>query len=187
MNRGAGRGGLAAVSIAVVATACQSDGGADRAPAEATSAASVPAACETSVRVTDQFGDTVTLTEGAGAMSGRARLLYRVWVGDHAVPVDQAASSDLTLAPGEHVLMLHVADEVDLTTKTVLRVGRGLPGVTAFAMVHGGSFGLHAPGARGSARVLAISDERLCLDVDYRSELLTVSGVVDAPVLDPSA
>lgn len=174
---------MAVVAIALGGTACQSGGDADDARAEPPAAATAPAACETSVRVTDQFGDTVTLTEGAGAMSGRARMLYRVWVGDHEVPADEAASSELALAPGEHVLMLHVADEVDLTTDTVLRVGEGLPTITAFAMTHGGSFGLHAPGARGSARVLAISDERLCLDVDYRSELLTVSGVVDAPVL----
>ncbi len=160
--------------VAVSAGACQAE------------EASEASGCTNSLVVTDRFGESVELSEGAGAFGMKERRGYKVWTGDYAVPTEAAADDGLADPPaGNHVLFLYVVTEGPATKAgTEFVAGAGFPTLTLYLEVAGETFGFRAPGEAGTARVIAVDDDRICLDVDYKSSELTVSGIVDAPVVE---
>lgn len=159
------------ILFAVPAVACQGEeSGASR--------------CSTSLVAQDRLGESVELTEGAGAYGLPGRRGYSVWVGDYAVPTE-AAGGLVDPPTGKHVLVLFIATGGPAATVgTVFSTGSDFPTLTLYAETSGGTFGFRAPGEAGTARVLTVDDDRICLEVDYQSSMLTVSGTVDAPVID---
>ena len=142
--------------------------------------------CTNSLVVTDQFGESVELIEGAGAFGMKERRGYKVWTGDYAVPTEAAADDGLAHPPaGNHVLFLYVVTDGPATKAgTEFVAGAGFPTLTLYAEAAGGTFGFRATGEAGTARVIDVNDDRICLEVDYKSSELTVSGIVDAPLVD---
>lgn len=193
----------AAVGVLLLASACSdSDGGSDDAAppaAESTSAGSSPTpssdpaadvdCAATAVSATFADGE-VDLTTSAAVELGDGSA-YTVYAGDFTIPTDDISVAGARAADGEHLATLAITTFNAEESAPEIEVGQVVPyttdfGVLTFAVLlqSGTDILGNNVGGAGEAVVAQLSDDEICVSVDYSDDEKSLTGVIVAPVFE---
>lgn len=183
--------------LALLTSACGGDddskdaakSGAD--PGAATEGSGGAGECSTSLTATYPDGQDVQLDTSAAAVSLGDGAGLTFYVGDYEVPTDSITTATMVPPDGAHLATVFVTTFNPTETPGPIAAGTTVEptdemGVLTFsAILYDGaeSFGT-AVEATGELSVVSVSDDLVCVDVEYRDGEKAVSGQIAARVHD---
>lgn len=182
-----------ALALTVLVTGCGGDEDSGGSDAEGAPEAGVDGAadCTTDLVVRYPDGSEQTLDTSAEVVSLGDGAAFTFYVGDYEIPTDDITTATVKPPEGSHLAVVFLTvfnaeEQPDPIEAGVTVEPDAEQGVLTFSSIlYDGAeaFG-SASNATGELSVVAVSDESVCIDVDYADDEKTLTGQVAARVHD---